>query len=453
VKKTSVAVVILAAGKGTRMKSDLPKVLFRVAGRPMVHHVLRAALNLRPARVVVVVGHGAAEVRASISGAFTGADAKCIRFALQREQKGTGHALRAALPALGGFKGTVIVLSGDVPLIGSDTLDMLVDAHRRSGNSATLLSFRPADPTGYGRILRDPRGLFVDIVEEKDADFEHKTIAEVNAGLYAFDSVPMTAALRKLKSENAQKEFYLTDLPRLMRSENRSVGAVRVLDPEVVAGVNTLGELAAAGAVMQRRVLELLMASGVEIVDPTTTFIAPDARIGAGSRIEPFTVIGPGVRLGTNCVIGPFTHLRQDAVLGDGVSLGNFVELKNTRLGDGCKVRHLTYLGDADVGRNALVGAGTITCNYDGKRKNPTTIGEGAFLGSGTLLVAPVTVGPRAVTGAGTVVLSGHDVAEGTTVVGVPARVVSGRDVPRRKASGKKLAARKRGASTGTGGK
>jgi bifunctional UDP-N-acetylglucosamine pyrophosphorylase/glucosamine-1-phosphate N-acetyltransferase len=419
--KNAVAAVLLAAGQGKRMRSARPKVLFEVAGRPMVAHVLDAALGLRPDRVAVVVGHGAAEVREAVRNdhAF---DPRVVRFALQKEQRGTGHALRCALPALRGFRGTVVVLNGDVPLVGAATLKVLVDAHRRSGAAATVLTFRPADPTGYGRIVRDSRGAFLDIVEEGDADFETRTIAEVNAGLYAFDAAVLAGALRRLRAENAQAELYLTDVPRLLRRDGRNVGAVRVLDPEVVAGVNTLSELAAAGAVLRRRVVEGFLAAGVEIVDPSTTFVAPDARIGAGTRIEPFTVIEGGVRVGRNCSVGPFARLRAGTVLEDGVAVGNFVEVKASRLGRRSRARHLAYLGDADVGAGVNVGAGTITCNYDGRRKHPTTVGDGAFLGSGTLLVAPVTVGARAVTGAGAVVLAGRHVPPGSVVAGVPAR-------------------------------
>jgi bifunctional UDP-N-acetylglucosamine pyrophosphorylase/glucosamine-1-phosphate N-acetyltransferase len=426
VKNASVAAVLLAAGKGTRMRSESPKVLFEVAGRPMVGHVLEAALGLRPKRVVVVVGHGAAEVRDALRRDPSFAPKSTV-FAVQRDQKGTGHALRCALPALKGFRGTVLVLNGDVPLVGTETLRTLVDAHRRSDAAATVLTFRPADPTGYGRVIRDGRGAFLDIVEEKDADFETRTIAEVNAGIYAFDAEPLAGALRGLKAANAQGEQYVTDLPRLLRGEGRGVGAVRVLEPEVVAGVNTLAELASAGDAMRRRVLVRFLEAGVEIVDPASTFIAADARIGAGTRIEPFTVIEAGVRIGRRCSVGPFARLRGGAVLEDGASVGNFVEVKATRLGKGSRARHLAYLGDADVGAGVNVGAGTITCNYDGKRKHATTVGDGAFLGSGTLLVAPVAVGRRATTGAGAVVLPGRDVPPGATAVGVPARVVEAR--------------------------
>jgi bifunctional UDP-N-acetylglucosamine pyrophosphorylase/glucosamine-1-phosphate N-acetyltransferase len=421
----AVAAVILAAGKGTRMRSERPKVLFEVAGRPMVNHVLEAALGLRPRKVVVVVGHGAAEVRAAVrrDPSF---DASRVVFAVQGEQRGTGHALRCALPALRGFRGTVAVLSGDVPLVATGTLRMLVDAHARSRGAATVLTFRPADPTGYGRVVRDGRGAFVDIVEEKDADFETRTIAEVNSGIYAFDADGLGPVLRRLSARNAQGELYLTDVPRILRRDGRAVSAVRVLDPEVVSGVNTLSELAAAGAVMRRRVLESFLAAGVEIVDPATTSVAPDARIGAGTRIEPFTIVESGVRIGRGCSVGPYARLRPGAILEDGASVGNFVEVKASRLGRGSKARHLAYLGDADVGAGVNVGAGTITCNFDGRRKHATTVGDGAFLGSGTLLVAPVKVGRRAVTGAGAVVLAGHDVPAGATAVGVPARVVRG---------------------------
>jgi len=423
VKNSAVAAVVLAAGKGTRMRSERPKVLYEVAGRPMVGHVLEAALGLRPRAVVVVVGHGAAEVRAAVraDGAF---DAKAVRFALQRDQRGTGHALRCALPALRGFRGTVVVLNGDVPLVGTEVLRTLVEAHRRSSHAATVLTFRPADPTGYGRVVRDSRGAFLDIVEDKDADFETRTIAEVNAGLYAFDAAVLPAALRRLKSRNASGELYVTELPRLLRRDGKAVGAVRVLDPDAVSGVNTLSELAQASGAMRRRVLERFLGEGVEILDPASAFIAPDVRIGAGTRVLPFTVIEGGVRVGRGCVVGPFARLRKGTVLEDGAIVGNFVEVKASRLGRGSRARHLAYLGDADLGRGVNVGAGTITCNYDGRRKSHTAVGDGAFLGSGTLLVAPVRVGKRAVTGAGAVVLAGRHVPPGATAVGVPARIV-----------------------------
>ena len=437
---SAVAAVVLAAGKGTRMRSERPKVLYEVAGRPMVGHVLEAALGLQPSAVAVVVGHGAAEVRAAVR-ADLAFDAKRVKFAVQRDQRGTGHALRCALPALRGFRGTVLVLNGDVPLVGTETLRTLVEAHRRSRNAATLLTFRPADPTGYGRVVRDGRGAFLDIVEERDADFETRTIAEVNAGLYAFDAALLPEALRRLKAQNSQGELYVTDLPRILRRDGRPVGAVRVLDPEVVSGVNTLSELAQAGATMRRRVLEGFLADGVEVADPSTTFVAPDVRIGAGTRLEPFTVIEAGVRIGRDCTVGPFARLRRGTVLEDGASVGNFVEVKASRLGRGSKARHLAYLGDADLGHDVNVGAGTITCNYDGRRKSATIVGDGAFLGSGTLLVAPVKVGARAVTGAGTVVLAGRNVPADTTAVGVPARVVHA-PAKKRKPRGRKKGGR-----------
>ncbi len=423
-KAADIAVVVLAAGKGVRMRSDRPKVLFDLAGAPMVRYVVEAALALRPTRCVVVVGHGAAEVRAALAGLP-------VDFALQRVQHGTGHAVRCAERTLRAHEGPVLVLYGDIPLVRTRTLADLVALHRRRKAAATLLTMFPGDPAGYGRIVRDATGAFAAILEDKDATPAQREIGEVNTGIGVFAGRRLWPALRRLRTDNAQGEQYLTDVPLRFLAEGLGVETLPAADASEVAGVNSLSDLAAAARAARDRILLDHLHAGVRIVDPGTTWIDRDVRIGAGTVVEPFTVISGGSEIGRGCVVGPFAHLRAGTRLADGAAVGNFVEVKKSVLGRGVKAKHLAYLGDAQIGEGTNVGCGTITANYDGRRKHPTTIGRDVHVGSGTVFVAPVTVGDGATTGAGAIVLSGRDVPPGATVVGVPAKVLARGEVRR----------------------
>jgi bifunctional UDP-N-acetylglucosamine pyrophosphorylase/glucosamine-1-phosphate N-acetyltransferase len=411
----NVKAVVLAAGKGVRMKSERAKVLHEVLGRPVLDHVVR---NLRQAGVediLVVVGHQADKVKAAAPG---------CRFVEQREQKGTGHALSTAEPELRGFEGDLFVLAGDAPLVRADTLLRMLDEHRKAGRDATFLSACLDDPTGYGRVVRDRgSGKFLRFVEEIDATPEQKNIPECNSGEYVFRVPAIFEALREIGSDNRKGELYLTDALGVLVARGRAVDACRSGNPNEIFGINSRRDLVACTNFLRWKILEYHMDHGVTVVDPSTTFIEEDVTIGPDTVVQPFTVIRRGVVIGRHCEVGPFAQLRAGTVLEDGAEIGNFVEVKNSRIGPHSKAKHLSYLGDATLGANVNVGAGTITANYDGVRKNPTVIEDGAHTGSNTVLVAPVKVGKGAKTGAGAVVVRG-EVPPGAVVVGVPARPV-----------------------------
>jgi bifunctional UDP-N-acetylglucosamine pyrophosphorylase/glucosamine-1-phosphate N-acetyltransferase len=410
-------VVILAAGKGVRMRTPGAKVLQSICGRTLLRHVLEASRALKPDRVVVVVGHEAERVRAELDG-------EDVRFVEQVEQNGTGHAVLQTAPLFERGDRDVLVLCGDVPLVTPATLRKLRDRHRRTKAAATMLTFRPDDPGRYGRVLRDPKGRVEAIREWKDCTAAERTVDEVNSGIYLFRSRPLFGALPRVGNENRSGEYYLTDVPGLLLADGMRVEAIEAADPEEIRGVNSLAELAGAGCVLRYRILEKLMASGVQIVDPASTFIDADVKVGKGSVIHPFCVIRTGVVIGRDCEIGPFAHLRGAAVLERKAAVGNFVEVKKSRFGKGAKAKHLAYVGDATLGREVNIGAGTITANWDGKNKHATHIGDRGYVGSNTVFVAPVRMGRDAKTGAGSIVLSGRDIPDGAIVAGVPARVI-----------------------------
>jgi bifunctional UDP-N-acetylglucosamine pyrophosphorylase/glucosamine-1-phosphate N-acetyltransferase len=435
-KGRPVAAVILAAGQGTRMKSSKPKVAFEICGWPMVRHVVEAVRPLAPVRTVVVVGHGREQVETALA-AVPG-----VTFAVQREQRGTADAVKAALPALRGFDGTVLVLCGDVPLVRAETLAGLLLDHRNANAAATILTAKLGDGGRYGRIVRGVGGDFVRIVEAKDATPNELAISEINTGLYAFEARSLAVALGQVRDANEQGEFYLTDVPAILLAGGEKVQALSAAGPDEVLGVNTFAELASAASRMRERILESFQLDGVEVRDPATTWIDRGVTIGRGSRVLPCTVIERDVEIGAGCEVGPFAHVRPGTVLEDGAEIGNFVETKKTRVGRGTKAKHLSYLGDAEIGAGTNIGCGTITANYDGKKKHVTKIGDGVHIGSGTVLVAPVRVGKGATTGAGAIVTAGRDVAAGDTVVGVPARSLgklrpaARRVAPRKRRSG-----------------
>ncbi|MGE2833843.1 bifunctional UDP-N-acetylglucosamine diphosphorylase/glucosamine-1-phosphate N-acetyltransferase GlmU [Mycobacterium sp. SMC-4] len=442
------AVLILAAGAGTRMKSDTPKVLHALGGRTMLAHALHAVAGVAPHHVVVVVGKDRERVApaASAIGQQLGRD---IEIAVQEQQLGTGHAAERGLSALPqDFTGTVVVTAGDVPLLDTDTLAGLIATHDAADAAATVLTTTASDPTGYGRILRNTDGEVTGIVEQTDATPEQQAITEVNTGVYAFDAATLRSALSRLRTDNAQGELYLTDVVAIARADGHVVRAEHVADPALVAGVNDRVQLAELGAELNRRIVARHQRAGVTVIDPATTWIDVDVTIGRDTTVRPGTQllgqtvvgerceIGPDSTLtdvtvgdgasvvrthgnastiGADAVVGPFTYLRPGTVLGGAGKLGAFVETKNASIGTGTKVPHLTYVGDADIGEHSNIGASSVFVNYDGETKNRTTIGSHVRTGSDTMFVAPVTVGDGAYTGAGTVVR--RDVPPGALAV------------------------------------
>ncbi|HEV8113107.1 MAG TPA: NTP transferase domain-containing protein [Planctomycetota bacterium] len=427
------SVVILAAGQGKRMKSALPKVLHPLCGRPMLAWVVDQALALDPERILIVVGHGAPEVERALEAEGQRARTTLVR---QEPQLGTGHALQCCAPQLGrkGAAGRVVVLYGDMPLLRSDSLAALVALHEeRAAEGAALLTARTRDPHGFGRILRGENGDVRGIVEERDASAEERAIDEVNLGVYAFDGRQLLEALPLLSKANDQGEFYLTDVIGTLVETGRPVAALPIDDEQETIGVNTMVELAAARSELQARILELHMANGVYVEDPATTTIEHGVEIGAGTRILPCTVIRAGVRIGSGCEVGPFAQLRAGTVLENGAEIGNFTECKKSRIGAHAKAKHLAYLGDATIGAGTNIGAGTIFANYDGKAKHASVVGKNAFIGSGTVVVAPNRIGDRATTGAGAVVTKNANIPAGEVWIGIPARKLARAATPRRK--------------------
>jgi bifunctional UDP-N-acetylglucosamine pyrophosphorylase/glucosamine-1-phosphate N-acetyltransferase len=405
------AAIILAAGQGTRMKSAAAKVLHTVAGLPMLGHVIAALKGAGVTRIVVVVSPDGATVRAYAAAAG-------CAVAVQDEQLGTGHAVRAAADALADFHGDVVVAFGDNPLVTPQIFAAAFDGAARSGLG--LLTFRPKGGGAYGRVVLDAGGGFERIVEFKDATQEQRAISLCNAGILAAGARRLFGWAARLGNDNAQREYYLTDVPALAKADGIVPTLVEVAE-ELALGVNSRGELAAAEHVMQNRLRARAMAEGVGLIAPETVFLSHDTAIAPDATIEPFVVIGPGVTIGggarirshshlegaqvaPGAIVGPFARLRPGAVVGPDAHVGNFVEVKNSHIGAGAKANHLTYLGDADVGPKANIGAGTITCNYDGFTKARTRIGAGAFVGSDTALVAPVSVGDGAIVAAGSVI-------------------------------------------------
>ncbi len=432
----SLASVILAAGKGTRMKSDLPKVLHKLCGIPMVGHVMNVAREAGSDRIVLVVGFGGELVAREVKGR--------VEVVFQHRQLGTAHALQQAAGPMRDFGGDILVLCGDTPLVTAGTLKKLVSVHRETGVRATVLTAVLDNPFGYGRVLRDGNGKLSGIVEQKDAGTEVLRVGEVNTGIYCFKSSGLFDALAELRPENAQGEYYLPDIIGRFVGEGDEVATLLCADPVEIMGINDRCQLAAAREALGRRINNELMASGVTMVDPSAVYVDAGVTIGRDTVIYPNTiiqgasVIGRGCSLGpfaqiisarledgvtvsqsviedsdigSGCVIGPYSYIRPGCRLGGRVRVGDFVELKKAEIGCGSKVPHLSYLGDAVLGQNVNVGAGTITCNYDGEKKWTTVVGDNAFIGSNTNLVAPVRVGNGSVVGAGSTIT--RDVPDG----------------------------------------
>jgi bifunctional UDP-N-acetylglucosamine pyrophosphorylase/glucosamine-1-phosphate N-acetyltransferase len=439
---TDVHVAVLAAGKGTRMKSLQPKALHRVAGRPMIDYVLDSAATLHPRTTTVVVGHRAELLQTELAGRSG------LTFVLQEPQLGTAHALLATEPALIGQKGTLVLLSGDVPLLSPGTLAALVQRHRAAGAAATVITAVVDNPTGYGRIIRSG-GAITHIVEQRDANADELPVREINSGIYALELDGLFDSIRSIATENAQREYYLPDLVGIYRQRGLVVETLKVSSPDEIQGINSRSELAAVSLAVRQRKNGELMAGGVTLEDPATTYVDVDVSVGRDTVLHPGVFLERGTIVGSGCeihsgvrivnsrigdhvtifnhsvitdsdveadaAVGPFAHLRNHATVGPKAKVGNFVELKKTQLGAGSKSMHLTYLGDAVIGAKVNIGAGTITCNYDGTRKQTTTIEDGAFIGSDSQLIAPVTVGEGAYVGTGTTIR--EDVPPGALAV------------------------------------
>ena len=459
-----VSTVVLAAGEGTRMRSSTPKVLHRIAGRSLVEHAVRAAAGTDPDHLAVVVGHGREAVTEHLE-ALAGALGRKVTVAVQAEQKGTGHAVSCGLAELPhDLGGTVIVSYGDVPLLDTQTFQALLAEHASAGNAVTVLTAVVENPTGYGRIVRDSDGTVQRIVEQKDASSTEQLITEINSGVYAFDAAVLRDGLSRLSTDNAQGELYLTDVLGIARGDGLRVGALIASDRWLVEGINDRVQLAAVGAEMNRRIVEGLMRTGVTVVDPASVWVDADVRVGQDALIEPNvqlragTVIGArstvgpdttlsGVtvgegasvvrthgsdsQIGDGASVGPFAYLRPGTSLGTKGKIGTFVETKNSQIGEGSKVPHLSYIGDATIGDHSNIGAASVTVNYDGVNKHRTIVGSHCRTGSDNMFVAPVTVGDGAYTGAGTVLR--RNVPPGALAVsGGPQRNLEGWVVSRR---------------------
>ncbi|NAS26631.1 bifunctional UDP-N-acetylglucosamine diphosphorylase/glucosamine-1-phosphate N-acetyltransferase GlmU [Herbidospora sp. NEAU-GS84] len=437
------AVIVLAAGEGTRMKSTTPKVLHEVCGRTLVGHMLHAAQELDPERMIVVVGHAREQVQGHLSAAFP-----AVVPVVQEQQNGTGHAVRVVLENVGVIDGTVLVVYGDTPLLRGSTLAGLLERHAADGNAVTVLTAHVPDPTGYGRIVRGDDGAVLAIVEHKDATPEQLAIDEMNSGVYAFDGALLADAVKRVSSANSQGEEYLTDVLSILREEGHRVGAHVAADHVEVEGVNNKAQLAFVRRVLNDRILHDHMINGVTIVDPASTWIDADvtleadavihpgtqlhgsSSVGAGAEVGPATtltdtVVGAGAvvrnavcdsaEIGPGASVGPFAYLRPGTRLGAKGKIGTYVETKNAVIGAGSKVPHLSYVGDATIGEGANIGAATVFVNYDGVEKHHTTVGDHARVGSDTMLVAPVTIGDGAYTAAGSVIV--NDVPPGAMAV------------------------------------
>ncbi len=428
-KMNDVTAVILAAGKGTRMKSTMPKVLHKIGGKPMVEQVLHTVKEIDIKESVVIVGFGGEAVQS-----YLGDQAK---YAVQKEQNGTGHAVQQTETLLGNKKGTILVLCGDTPLITGETLVGMLDTHKKEGASATILTAKIDNPTGYGRIIRNDKDDVVRIVEQKDGTEEELAVQEINTGIYAFDSMHLWPALEQINGNNAQGELYLTDVIAILVNEGKKVAAYVTSTPEETLGVNSRAQLAEGERILRERVNLQLMDQGVTIIDPATTYVAPTVTVGKDTILYPGTILEGDTQIGEDCIIGPHTrltnvvvghhntihftyghdceikngtdigpyvHLRPNTVIGDYVHIGNFVEVKNSTVGEGTKFPHLSYIGDADIGSGVNIGCGTITVNYDGKNKHRTIIGNDAFIGCNSNLIAPVQIGNKSYVGAGSTI-------------------------------------------------
>jgi len=396
------------------MKSGIPKVLHPVCGRPMLGYVLDLVYALKIKKIIAVLGHKHQEVKKLLKPE--------IKVVIQKRLSGTADAVKEALPLLKNFKGTVLVLYADNPLLRKESIKKLLEHHIKNNLDATLLTAKMDKPSGYGRLLRDKYASIRGIVEEKDADDFQKDIQEINTGIICFNKDRLLDSLKYVRPDNRKKEYYLTDSIGILYKRGYLIDSVKISDINEALGINSRVELAKANSIMQKRINEELMQKGITIVDPSSTFISYGTKIGPDTTIYPFTVIERDVRIGKCCCIGPFVHLREGTHLEDDIVAGNFLEVVRSKISSKTLLKHLGYIGDSRIGRMVNIGAGTVIANFDGKKKNSTVIKDKAFIGCDTVLVAPVKIGKGARTGAGTVVTKNKNVPDGTTVVGVPAR-------------------------------
>ncbi|MBE3091396.1 MAG: bifunctional UDP-N-acetylglucosamine diphosphorylase/glucosamine-1-phosphate N-acetyltransferase GlmU [Candidatus Atribacteria bacterium] len=434
------AVIIMAAGKGKRMKSNLPKVLHNLAGKPILNYVLDTVDQLEVKRKILIIGYKSDKIRELMGDK--------IEYVEQKEQLGTAHAVLQTKKLLSGFKGDVLILSGDVPFLTVKNLKKLLEYHQANNFFCTLVSTVLKNPKGYGRIIRDKKGEIKGIIEEADLSTDKKKITEINSGIYCFNKEKLFQALEKVTTDNKQREYYLTDTVKILLGEGLTIGNIIIKDYSEILGINNQLDLADASQKVYQKTLQNLMLQGVTIVDPNSTFIERGVKIGQDTIIYPFTIIEKGTKIGSNCFIGPYSHLidadigkgvrvwasiiessavkeganigpyahlRPETVVEKGAKIGNFVELKKTIMGEGSKASHLTYLGDATIGKKVNIGAGTITCNYDGEKKHKTVIEDGVFIGSNNSLVAPVKLGKDSYTGAGSTIT--EDVPAGNLAI------------------------------------
>ena len=464
-KIKDVAAIILAAGLGKRMKSDTPKVLHPVAGRPMLFYPVQVIKNLGLKKAIIIVGHKAEKVMEILDSELRTPNSE-LKFVKQEPQLGTGHAVLCAENVLKAWKGDILILSGDVPLITKQTILGLLDLHAKKKAAISFISTVIADPSGYGRVLRDENNSVKRIVEDKDSSIEEKAINEINTGIYCINAQFLFSGLKNIKRENAQGEYYLPDLIEMAAKAKQKVACLTHIDPAEVMGINNRIELAQANGVMRERINNELMLSGVSLIDPETTYIHYGVKIGKDTTIYPNVFLEGNTNIGKGCLIeqgcmiqnshigdgskiksnsviesseiggqvsiGPFARIRPDSTIGDGARIGNFVEVKKSRIGRGTKANHLSYLGDAIIGKDVNIGAGTITCNYDGVKKHQTIIEDGAFIGSDTQLIAPVKVGKNAYIGSGSTITK--NVPPGSLALSrIEQRVVEGWALKRRK--------------------
>lgn len=408
--------VLLAAGKGTRMKSSVPKVLHEVCERPMIDYAINSIRHAGVGSVYVVAGHEFALVKEHLK------QYRGVKIVRQKKLLGTADAVNSARSGILKEKNDVVILYADAPLVTPQTLKELIKTHKAESASCTMLTTILKDPSGYGRIVRNADGNVVKIAEDLDASPIEKAVEEVNVGVYCFKSGVLFKAIDKIKPQNAKKEYYLTDAISILAKNGEKIATYTTQDSDEMLGINSRVDLAKAGLVIRSRFLKSLMESGVTVFDPNLVCINPTAKIGRDTVIYPFTVIEKNVVIGKNCSVGPFCRLRPGTVLDDNVEVGNFLEISRSHIKSFAKVKHQSFIGDTTVGKNVNIGAGTIVANYDGKNKNKTYIDDGAFIGSGTILIAPVKIGKKAITGAGAVVTKGKHVPPGAVVIGVPAR-------------------------------
>ncbi|MDP8264148.1 MAG: NTP transferase domain-containing protein [Candidatus Aceula lacicola] len=408
--------IILAAGKGTRMKSEVPKVLHDVCGCPMIQHVVDAAKAVSSS-VCVVLGQGHLLVKEKLSS-----DVSTV---MQKKLLGTADAIKATKSFLKKHKGNVLILCGDAPLLEVSSIRKLLSAHKKAKAACTFLTAELDDPKGYGRVIRSSGSNVIAICEEKDASFEEKHICEINTGVYCFRVQDLFDGLDKITINKKKKEYYLTDIISVFVRQKKIVRAVKLSDSTEGLGINTRADLAEANRILNKKILDKLMAQGVTIVDPTTTYVGANVKVGQDTVVYPFTFIENDVVIGSKCTLGPFCHIRPKSYIKNGAQIGNFTEVSRSIVGEQSLMKHFGFLGDTVVGKKVNIGAGVVTANYDGTKKSKTVIGDQAFVGSDSILVAPVRIGKKSVTAAGCVVPKNRNVPNGKTIIGVPGRIKS----------------------------